>query len=117
MDIDFETVVKVEKQTPTGYIYGKTKVKWNFYVEARSSGIKYMSISVPDQDLHLELTEEVYDEATERDEEVDRSQDFKLTDCEVEGKQFTLIQDIYPTELIIDAKGKVTLTFPEGSPD
>ena len=113
MELDFETVVKVEKYTKNKVIYGKTKIKWALYIEAATNRVKWISLRVNDQELSLDLIEEYFDESQDRDEEREYSESYKLENCEIEGKKFSLTQDICPTELIISEKGTATLVFPE----
>lgn len=111
--LDFETTVEVSLTKNGKTVYGKTKVKWKFTVTAASWGISWLGLSVPDQVLSLELKEDVYDEKTDRDEEKEWTEEYSLTDVEVEGSVFSIRQDICPTELVIPEKGKAYITFPE----
>lgn len=111
--LDFIADVKVSYSKNGKTVEGKAKIKWSFNISYASWGIRWLSISVPNQTLSLDLTEEIYNEKEDRDEERNWTEEFSLEDVDVEGYRFSCRQDICPTELVIPEKGKPYVTFPE----
>lgn len=93
----------------TGTVRGKVKLKWRYEIEARSWGIKGISVIIPEQTIKFTV-EDVNDEG--EDEESERTLKIDNPKIEYEGSSEHGLA-LFPT--LIDVwKGKVTVTFHRG---
>jgi len=105
----FETEVELTHDGP-GSVRGKVKLKWRYEIDARSWGIKGITVIVPEQKIEYTV-EETNDDGD--DVEVEKHLTIANPKIEYEGSSDHGI-GLFPT--LIDVwKGKVTITFHRGS--